>query len=88
MTMEEQPAVPRGLLSNYKFINYNFEGVEKQAVWLPLSNGMRLNLTVPVNELNADWQRWSVRMLVIYVVLLIFFIVVIRIAIGRLFPDR
>jgi hypothetical protein len=49
---------------------------------------MRLNLAVPVNELNADWQRWSVRMLVIYVVLLIFFIVVIRIPIGRLFPDR
>ena len=42
-TMEAQPKVPSGLLSNDKFIRYTYDGVEKQAVWLPLSNGMRLN---------------------------------------------
>lgn len=41
----------------YEFIYYNFEGVEKKAVWLPLDNGMRLNVSVPVKEINADWHN-------------------------------
>ena len=31
-TMETQPKVPAGLLSDDKFIRYSFDGVEKQAV--------------------------------------------------------
>lgn len=56
-TMKVQPKVPVGLLSHDKFISYDFEGFAKQAVWLPLNNGMRLNVTVPVDEINADWQN-------------------------------
>ena len=52
-TMEAQPQVPSGLLSNDKFIRYFYDGVEKRAVCLPLSNGMRLVVTVPVQEINT-----------------------------------
>lgn len=38
------------------FVRYKYEGVEKVAVWMPLSNGMRLNVTVPVAETQGDWK--------------------------------
>ena len=69
-TMETQPKVPSGLLSNDKFILYSFDGVEKQAVWLPLSNGMRLNVTVPVREINAAWHKWNAEIAITFAVLL------------------
>jgi hypothetical protein len=83
MTME-QPKVPEGLLSKNKFIHYVFEGVEKQAVWLPLSNGMRLNLTVPVEEINADWQKWSQKIITLFALLLGVFILIIKVLIGKI----
>lgn len=70
-TMETQPTVPDGLLSGDIFIRYNYEGVEKQAVWLPLRNGMRLNVSVPVNEINADWYKWIGEILLLFLILLI-----------------
>lgn len=84
MTMEEKPKVPDGLLSKSMFIHYVFEGVEKQAVWLPLSNGMRLNLTVPVEEINADWQKWSQKIITIFALLLGVFILIIKVLIGKI----
>ena len=57
-------------------VHYTFNGVEKEAVWLPLSNGMRLNVAVPMSEINADWHRWIMEMIIIAVVLLIIFIFV------------
>ena len=36
-------------------IRYNYEGVEKEAVWIPLSNGMRLYVCAPVSEINSGW---------------------------------
>lgn len=36
-------------------IRYNYEGVEKEAVWIPLSNGMRLYVCAPVDEINSGW---------------------------------
>ena len=38
-------------------IRYNFNGVEKEAVWAPLSNGMMLYVTVPVAEINSGWHK-------------------------------
>ena len=83
-TMETQPKVPDGLLSSDRFIRYSFDGVEKQAVWLPLSNGMRINVTVPVQEINADWQHWSVEIAVIFAVLLAVFLFLIMAFVGRI----
>lgn len=82
--MTEHPQVPSGLISNEKFIHYNFEGVEKQAVWLPLDNGMRLNLTVPVNEINAGWYDWSFKIILILIALSVGLIVLTKVLIGRI----
>ena len=64
LTGENKPKVPDGLLSADKYIRYSYDGVEKQAVWLPLCNGMRLNVTVPMNEINENWH-WLIKQLFI-----------------------
>ena len=81
---ESHPKSPEGLLSDDTFITYTYDGVEKQAVWLPLSNGMRLNVTVPVAEINASWQQWIVEISGIFCVLLIVFIILIMRFSGRI----
>lgn len=83
-TMETQPKVPSGLLSSDTFIRYSFDGVEKEAVWLPLSNGMRLNVTVPVREINAAWYKWNTEIAVTFAALLVVFIVLIMTFVGRI----
>ena len=70
---DQKPTVPKGLLSESTYIRYTFEGVEKQAVWLPLDNGMRLNVTVPISEINADWHRLVRELLSISALLLLVF---------------
>lgn len=34
---------------------YSYEGVQKEAVWISLSNGMRLYVCAPVPEINSGW---------------------------------
>lgn len=84
MTMEVQPKVPDGLVSDNKIVKYSFDGVKKQAACLPLSNGMRLNVTVPVKEINADWQNWTYKIIITFAVLLIVFIVLIMAFAGKI----
>lgn len=38
-------------------IQYKYEGVEKEAVWIPLSNGMRLYVAAPEAEIDSSWHR-------------------------------
>ena len=82
--METQPKAPDELLRGETFIRYRYDGVDKQAVCLPLSNGMRMNVTVPVREINADWQNWSIKILVAFAVLLVVFIILIMRFAGRI----
>ncbi len=82
--METQPTVPDGLLSKSTFIHYTFDGVEKQAVWLTLVNGMRLNVTVPVAEINGEWHRWVNEIIIVSIVLLVVFIIVTLRFTGRI----
>lgn len=77
MAEEERPRAPEGLLDEDTIIHYNYDNVEKQAVWLTLSNDMRLNVTVPVSEINATWQKWVIGIVVIYVIMLVIFILLI-----------
>ena len=65
MTKETQIPVPDGILSTSTFVQYSFGGVEKQAAWLPLSNGMRLNVVVPLSETEGDWQKLIGNMLLV-----------------------
>lgn len=80
MSMEELiggelPQTPEGLLSESANVRYHYQGVEKQAVWLPLSNGMRLYVTVPITEINGDWHKLLTQILAVSAVLLLVFIV-------------
>ena len=53
---EKAYEIPADLVGDSTFIRYTYDGVKKIAVWRPLSNGMRLNVTVPVSETEGDWQ--------------------------------
>ena len=50
-------SVPDGLLSDETYVQYRFQGTDKRATWLPLSNGMRLYVSVPMSEINKSWQK-------------------------------
>ena len=65
LTDETMPAPPDGILSESTFFRYKFDGVEKVGAWLPLSNGMRLNVTVPVSEAEGDWRALVVQILLV-----------------------
>ena len=65
LTPETMPKLPEGALGKSTFLNYSFEGVEKTAAWLPLSNGMRLNVSVPVTEAEGDWQKLILSILLV-----------------------
>ena len=68
------PTIPEGLAGKESLVRYKYNGVEKQAVWLPLENGMRLYVSVPVKEINAKWMRWSVDIVIVFALLLLGFI--------------
>ena len=71
LTEQNTPALPDGVLGESTFITYNFEGVEREAAWLPLSNGMRINVTVPVSETEGDWQGLIINILIVAVGVLV-----------------
>lgn len=50
---------------------YVYYGVLKEAVWLPLSNGMYLNITVPLDETQGEWRGLIVNILICAVIGLI-----------------
>ena len=52
-------------------IRYNYEGVEKEAVWIPLSNGMRLYVCAPVSEINSGWISMIGKILAALLVILV-----------------
>lgn len=78
------PPAPDGLLSGDKLVRYQYEGVEKLAVWMPLNNGMRLNVTVPVSEINGNWQQLIRAMIAVSVIVLAVFILLTYHLTGRI----
>ena len=56
LTEETKPIVPEGIVGASTFTRYTYNGIEKEAAWMPLSNGMRLNVSVPVSETRGDWR--------------------------------
>lgn len=76
LTDDNKPKVPDGLLSDENYLVYKYEGVKKEAVWQELSNGMRLNVSVPVTELNGNWQQLLSIMIGASVILLIVFVLI------------
>ena len=81
---ENKKETPYGMLDESAIIHYTFNGVAKQASWLPLSNGMRLNVTVPVSEINEDWLRWIQEIVIALAVLLVFVVLAASLLSGHL----
>ncbi|MBQ6588190.1 MAG: diguanylate cyclase [Butyrivibrio sp.] len=50
---------------------YVYDGVLKEAVWLPLSNGMYLNITVPVSETQGEWRGLILNIMILAVIVLL-----------------
>ena len=71
LTKDTMPEVPEGALSSSTFLRYRFEGVEKEAAWLPLSNGMRLTVAVPISETDGDWQTLIREILIVSALVLV-----------------
>ncbi len=67
---EELPVFSEGAASKNTFIRYNYEGVDKISAWLPLSNGMHLNVTAPISETQGDWQRLFMEIMVLAFIVL------------------
>lgn len=74
MNKEDIPKTPENLLNEGTILHYSFEGVDKEGVWLPLRNGTRLNVVVPVSEINGDWLRIIYIIVAVSAVLLIIFV--------------
>ena len=73
-TSGKQIKVPDGLLLSTSYIKYHYNGIDKQAVWLPLDNGMRLNVTVPTSEINAGWIHLIQELVITSLLLLLIFL--------------
>ena len=71
LTEATMPEVPDGLLDQNTFVRYKFNGVTREAAWLPLSNGMRLNVSVPVSETEGDWHGLILNILLVAIEVLI-----------------
>lgn len=69
----EHPVVPAGLVDENAIVRYTYDGVEKLGSWRMLSNGMKLNVVVPVSEINGSWQKLIYEMFGVSVLLLVFF---------------
>ena len=71
LNAENTPQTPEGAVGDSTFLRYRYDGVDRVAAWLPLSNGMRLNVTVPVSETEGDWKELVMNILIVSVEVLI-----------------
>ena len=71
LSEDEMPKTPAGLISDDTFFRYDYEGVAKRAVWLPLSNGMRLTVSVPADETDGNWQTLIQEISIVSIIVLL-----------------
>ena len=67
-TLVEPLYVPKTDLTFYK---YKYNGIAKEAAWEQLLNGMRINITVPENEVEGDWQTLILNIIIVSIEVLI-----------------
>ena len=70
-------------LTNFTYV---YEGVQKQAVWTKLANDMRLYVSVPSEEIDADWTH-SVMMIAIASLILLIIVGVLSAHLVRLLRE-
>ena len=73
MDEADRPKAPDALKGDARSVRYRFDGVEKQAAWMELENGMRLIVVAPVSEINSGWQRLVIMYAAVSILLLIVF---------------
>lgn len=58
------------MLNDSTFIRFTYNGEEKVGAWLPLGNGMRMNVVAPVSETEGDWQTlvWNILIVALEVI--------------------
>ena len=81
---DQIPKTPEGLVSNNNIVNYEFDGVEKIGCWLELTNGMRLNVSVPVSEIDQSWMKLLYNMTIVLIIIMLLSIIFIVIYTDRL----
>ena len=84
LTGAQKPAVPDGMIGDSTYFSYRYEGVDKQGVWLPLRNGMRLNVAVPISEINGNWYRLINEFFIVSALLLLVFVALTLRFAGRI----
>ncbi len=47
--------IPFDMSGDSSFVRYKYNGEKKEAAWVPLSNGMRLIVSVPESETKGEW---------------------------------
>ena len=52
-------------------VRYLYDGAWREAVWVPLTNGMRLYVTAPVSEIDGRWWGILVNMLIASLLILL-----------------
>lgn len=77
------PPIPDGLFRESTFTQYQYEGKQKEAVWLRLSNGMRLYVCVPAEETEGNWKE-----LIVYVFIAAGVVLLLSVFLTRLFTGK
>ena len=71
------PATPQEFIDqftkNENHVHYTFDGVEKHAYWLNLSNNMSIVICVPLSEVNEIWLSLLIQIVVSGVAIIIIF---------------
>ena len=83
LTDENRPVMPEGVMSNSTFTTYTFNGEDKEAAWLKLTNGMRLYVAVPEAETEGDWQQLITYILIIGAVVVVLAAVLTHLVMTR-----
>ena len=80
MTEAEKAEMPKEFGTDSTIFEYEYKGVRKMTVWVPLSNGMRLTVAVPVSEIyeSSTQSIWimvgsALGVLAVFIALSIFF---------------
>ncbi|MBP0962596.1 MAG: HAMP domain-containing protein, partial [Oscillospiraceae bacterium] len=70
----ESLKISEALTKDDEIIRYTYNGVQKEAVWKQLHNGMRLTVSVPESATNKLWHNLMVQNILVMILLMTMFI--------------
>jgi diguanylate cyclase (GGDEF)-like protein len=81
---DQIPQTPEELKDYEKFLRYTYNGEKKEAYRLPLKNGMIVNVSVPVDEIDGNWESMAFKTGLVSLGLLVVFILLAWLSSGRI----